>query len=74
MAEQSHRRRLGRPSLGPRKQLNINVKPELKDCAAARAKAKGMTLNDYVAALIAGDIQRPELASTAVQEVLPIPA
>jgi hypothetical protein len=48
-------RRRGRPSKGPRAVVKALVPPELKEAAASTAKARGMTANDYIAALIAAD-------------------
>jgi hypothetical protein len=61
----------GRPSKGDRLVEKMRLAPELKSAAEQAAKRKGMTANDYYAALVAADTGLTHLAPMSRQEVLP---
>lgn len=52
-------RKLGRPSKGPRAVLAGRVPIPIKDAAQRRAHELGMTINDYLAALVFKDAGQP---------------
>lgn len=70
MATMSSRQR-GRPSKGDRVVAKCRVVPALKTAALDAARRKGMTENDYLAALIAADTGLTHLAPMSGQEELP---
>jgi len=51
--QELERRRPGRPSKGPRATLVGKVHPEVSTAVRAAAAARGVTLNDYLAELLA---------------------
>lgn len=53
------RRKIGRPSKGPRRPLFLRLPIEMHEQLGARAEATGVTVNDYVQALIERDLAGP---------------
>ncbi|MCI4659561.1 hypothetical protein [Cryobacterium zhongshanensis] len=65
----------GRPSKGQRELLGTRALAPLADAARNRADDLGLTMNDYLATLIALDIKMPEFApagATLTRLELPI--
>lgn len=67
-------RRPGRPSLGERLMVPVRIHPDLKEAVTQAAKNHGMTVNGYIAALIAADTGLTNLVPPIQQEALPHPA
>lgn len=62
------RRKRGRPSKGPRKELRPRLPTALYDAVCREAAASGMTLNDYVGEILAERTGVPYMT----QEGLPL--